>query len=180
METPLGIHIFSRIERRRGPRVANRVPPAHLAFGYPLICADDAKEYAGDNPRTARTLMTIAGTGEKSATVACRRLLRRLEGEGDDSLDLVAAVLRFFKVIVVKTWPESEIAKRLAHINTWRDVRSISMERKRMELEMTLTTFEREIAELEARGVAKGMARGHELGMTEGRELDRRPQARSH
>ncbi len=149
----------------------DQFPPRHLAFGYPLICADDAKEYAGDDPRTARTLMTIAGTGEKSATVACRRLLRRLEGEGDDSLDLVAAVMRFFKVIVAKTWPESEIAKRLAHINTWRDVRSISMERKRMELEMTLTTFEREIAELEARGVAKGMARGRKLGITEGREL---------
>ncbi len=45
------------------------------------------------------------------------------------------------------------------------------MERKRMELEMTLTTFEREIAELEARGVTKGIARGRELGMTEGRKL---------
>ncbi len=49
------------------------------------------------------------------------------------------------------------------------------MERKRMELEMTLTTFEREIAELEARGVAKGrelgMNEGRELGMNEGREI---------
>ncbi len=145
--------------------------PRHLAFGYPLICADDAKEYAGDDPRTARTLMTIAGTGEESATVACRRLLRRLEGEGDDSLDLVAAVLRFFKVIVVKRWPESAIAKRLAHINTWRDVRSIGMEQKRMELEMTLTTFEREIAELKAEGRELGMTEGRKLGITEGREL---------
>ncbi len=153
----------------------DQFPPRHLAFGYPLICADDAKDYAGDNPRTARTLMTIAGTGETATTMACRRLLRRLEGEGDDSLDLVAAVLRFFKVIVVKRWPDSEIAKRLAHINTWRDVRSISTEQKRMELEMTLTTFEREIAELEARGVAKGrelgMTEGHRLGVTEGRKL---------
>ncbi len=146
-------------------------PPCHLVFGYPLICADDAKEYAGDNQRTARTLMTIAGTGEESATVACRRLLRRLEGEGDESLDLVADVLRFFKVIFVKRWPDSEIAKRLAHINTWRDVRSIGMEQKRMELEMTLTTFEREIAELKAEGRELGMTEGRQLGVIEGREL---------
>ncbi len=160
-------------------RQPDEFPPCHFAFGYPLICADDANDYAGDNPGTARTLMTVAGTGEESATVACRRLLRRLEGEGDDSLDLVAAVLRFFKVIVVKTWPDSEIAKRLAHINTWRDVRSISTEQKRMELEMTLTTFEREIAELKAEGrmeghevgMAKGMAKGREIGMAKGREI---------
>ncbi len=138
-----------------------------IAVGYDLLCADDAKEYTGENPGIARTLMTIAGTGEAAATVACRRLLRRLEGEGDDSLDLVAAVLRFFKVIIVKRWPESEIAQRLAHIDTWRDVRSISTEQKRMELEMTLTTFEREIAELKA----EGRMEGHELGLAKGRQL---------
>ena len=146
-----------------------------IAVGYDLLCADDAKEYTGENPGIARTLMTIAGTGEAAAKVACRRLLRRLEDEGAASLDLVAAVLRFFKVIVVKRWPESEIAQRLAHIDTWRDVRSIGTEQKRMELEMTLTTFEREIAELKAEGRMEGhelgMTKGHELGMAKGRQL---------
>ncbi len=72
-----------------------------------------------------------------------------------------------WRLIVVKRWPESEIAKRLAHIDTWRDVRSIGTEQKRMELEMTLTTFEREIAELKA----EGRREGHELGLAKGRQL---------
>ncbi len=47
------------------------------------------------------------------------------------------------------------MAKRLAHIDTWRDVGSISMEEKEKEPKMAWAAFERRIAELEARGVAK-------------------------
>ncbi len=153
--------------RLKPVRQPDNFPPRNVAFGCALICADDVKDYDGDNPWIARTLMSIARAEEKVATVSCWTLLRELEDEGDDSLDLVAAVLRYFKVIVAKRWPDSEIAKRLAHITTWRDVKSISMEQKRMELEMAWAAFERQIAELEA----KGRTEGHELGFTEGRKV---------
>ncbi len=75
----------------------DQFPPRHLAFGYPLICADDAKEYAGDDPRTARTHADdhcgYGGDGDdggvSEVAAPTRRRGRRQPGLGGGRLEVL-------------------------------------------------------------------------------------------